>query len=149
MDNIKIVNASLNDSDALADMFDLYRQFYRQPSDVKGVREFISERLEKNDSVIYVAKQGDVYTGFVQCYPLFTSVGMKKLWLLNDLFVRENFRGKGISRLLINRCKTLARETQAKGLMLETEITNAVGNWLYPQEDFKLIDKSNFYFWQA
>jgi len=88
------------------------------------------------------------YAGFVQCYPLFTSVGMKKLWLLNDLFVKPEFRGRDISKQLISRCKQLAKDTGAKGLMLETEKSNTIGNKLYPQEGFVLNDSSNFYVWE-
>ena len=141
--------ATLTDLDSLAEMFDLYRQFYRQQPDLSGARTFISERIRLKDSVIYVAKDKNDYTGFVQCYPLFTSVGMKKLWLLNDLYVKHEFRSKGISKQLISKCKQLAKDTGAKGLMLETEKSNTIGNKLYPQEGFVLNDSSNFYVWSA
>ena len=143
----EIVNASIGDLAPLAGMFDRYRQFYRQLSDLSGAEKFLRERINKEESVIYVSRQGTDYTGFVQCYPVFSSVAMKRLWLLNDLFIKENFRGQGISKLLIDRCKRLAVETAAAGLMLETAKTNAVGNWLYPQEGFVLNKSSNFYFW--
>ena len=144
---IKIVQATVSDLDQLAELFDLYRQFYRQPSDVAGAKKFLAERMANNESVIYAARNENMLTGFVQCYPIFTSVGMKRMWLLNDLFVKENFRGLGISKLLIEHCKQLARDTNAKGLMLETEKTNATGNKLYPATEFVLNEGSNFYFW--
>ncbi len=143
----EIATATLADIGPLAEMFDSYRQFYRQQTDLEGARKFLSERISKNESVIFIVRVNDVASGFVQCYPLFTSVGMKRLWLLNDLFVRENFRGQGISKLLMNRCKQLAKETGAKGLMLETEKTNEIGNRLYPQEGFVLNETGNFYEW--
>jgi len=148
IENLNIIEATIRDVDPLAVMFDHYRQFYRQPSDIAGAEKFISERLKLKDSVIYVAKNKNDYAGFVQCYPLFSSVGMKKLWLLNDLFVKSEFRNKGISKQLISRCKQLAKDTGAKGLMLETEKSNAVGNKLYPQEGFVLNESSNFYEWE-
>ena len=143
----KIITATIQELGPLVEMFDLYRQFYRQPSDVLGAKEFLTERIKKKDSVIFLAIQREEYTGFVQCYPLFTSVGMKKLWLLNDLFVKNEYRGQGISKMLIGRCKQLAFETGAKGLMLETEKSNAIGNRLYPEEGFVLNEGSNFYVW--
>lgn len=142
-----IEEVTSSDLDGLAEMFDQYRQFYRQPSDMEGARRFLAERISLKDSLIYIAKEENEYSGFVQCYPLFTSVGMKKLWLLNDLFVKEKFRRRGISRLLIVQCKQLARKTGAKGLMLETEKSNAPGNMLYPNEGFILNTESNFYTW--
>lgn len=143
----EIINATIAELEPLAAMFDLYRQFYRQSSDISGAKKFLSERVANNDSVIFVAKQQSEFTSFVQCYPVFTSVGMKKLWLLNDLFVKSDYRGQGISKLLIDRCKQLAIDTGAKGLMLETEKSNTIGNKLYTKEGFVLNEGSNFYLW--
>jgi len=72
---------------------------------------------------------------------------MKRLWLLNDLFVHQDARGHGISKLLIERAKQLAKDTNAAGLMLETEVSNHIGNQLYPATGFKLNEASNFYDW--
>ena len=146
---MEITEAIIGDIEELSVMFDLYRQFYRQASDIAGARAFLEERISNRESVIYIAKKESEYAGFVQCYPVFTSVGMKRLWLLNDLYVKQEFRGQGISKLLINRCKQLAHDTGAKGLMLETEKTNEVGNRLYPKEGFELIEGSNFFLWTA
>jgi GNAT superfamily N-acetyltransferase len=143
----EIINATNAELEPLAEMFDLYRQFYRQPSDIAGARKFLNDRIANNDSVIFLAKQQSDYTGFVQCYPLFSSVGMKKHWLLNDLFIKTEYRGQGISKLLIDRCKQLAKDTGAKGLMLETEKSNVIGNQLYPREGFVLNETSNFFQW--
>jgi GNAT superfamily N-acetyltransferase len=148
-EDIEISEATITDLDPLAEMFDLYRQFYRQQEDIIAAKKFISERIRVNDSVIYVAKIKNEYAAFAQCYPLFTSVGMKKLWLLNDLFVKHELRGRGISKQLISKCKQLAKDTGAKGLMLETEKSNEIGNKLYPQEGFVLNDSSNFYVWSV
>ena len=72
---------------------------------------------------------------------------MKKLWLLNDLFISEDNRGKGYATLLINKAKTWAIESNACGLSLETEISNIMANKLYIKEGFTLLKDNNFYFW--
>jgi len=72
---------------------------------------------------------------------------MKKAWLLNDLFVSKEQRGKGISKMLITAAKELAKQTDAFGLMLETEKSNDIGNNLYPSAGFELNTGSNFYEW--
>ena len=144
-----IKEATINNLEELSILFDLYRQFYRQPSNVSGAREFLNERIKNKDSIIYISINEDgTLSGFVQLYPIFTSVGMKRCWLLNDLFVKEEERKKGIARKLIDRCKKLAEDTNATGLMLETGKNNLEGNVLYPTEGFTLIDESNFYFWK-
>jgi GNAT superfamily N-acetyltransferase len=144
-----IIEANSKHIDELSILFDMYRQFYQQPSDFPNAKKFLSERIAKKESVIYISMDEGKFSGFVQLYPLFTSVGMKQLWLLNDLFVKAEYRNKGIARNLINRCKKLAEETNASGLMLETSKNNLEGNTLYPDVGFVLQEDSNFYVWKT
>ncbi len=144
-----ILEANSHHLEELSVLFDLYRRFYRQQTDIAGAKKFLTERMHNNESVIYVwSDDKGMLAGFVQLYPVFSSVRMKRMWLLNDLFVKEEFRKKGIARNLINRCKQLAMETNASGLLLETGKNNLEGNVLYPTEGFVLVDESNFYFWK-
>ena len=146
--NIRV--ATQSDIDQLSQLFDQYRIFYRKASDVEGAIEFLSKRLVQTDSIIYVSEspEGDL-NGFVQLYPLFSSTRMQKLWLLNDLFVTPASRGLGISKALIERAKQLVKETDACGMFLETEVSNAIGNRLYPSCEFTLNTESNYYEWSA
>lgn len=140
--------ATLNDLDQLSNLFDGYRVFYRKESDIASVKSFLKDRLTKSDSVIYVAENSDgELAGFTQLYPLFSSTRMKKIWLLNDLFVNPTFRGKGVSVGLIEKAKTLVIESGAHGMFLETEKTNTIGNNLYPKVGFSLNESSNYYEW--
>jgi GNAT superfamily N-acetyltransferase len=72
---------------------------------------------------------------------------MKRMWVLNDLFVREVSRGLGISKMLIEKAKDFAKETYACGIQLETAKSNIIGNQLYPSAGFELENDVNFYFW--
>jgi ribosomal protein S18 acetylase RimI-like enzyme len=143
-----IRKATIADLTQLADLFDQYRVFYKKESDVEQARIFLAERLQNGDSTIFVAEQADQkLSGFTQLYPLFSSTRMKKLWLLNDLYVNPAYRGKRISVALINKAKELAQETAAVGLMLETAKTNEIGNKLYPKTGFELDSEHNVYSW--
>jgi GNAT superfamily N-acetyltransferase len=144
----EIRNATKEDLKKLVILFDKYRIFYECSSDIKIAGKFISERLEQNDSVIFIAesKTGDL-VGFVQLYPIFSSTKMKRLWLLNDLFVEKVHRGKGIFKQLIEDAKKLCVETGACGLLLETAKTNLIGNALYPATGFVLDTEHNYYTW--
>ncbi len=138
------------DIDNLAKLFDNYRVFYRKESNINGAKSFILDRFSNNDSKIYVCEDDHKnLVGFVQLYPLFSSTRMQKLWLLNDLFVNPNHRGKGVSIKLIEKAKTLVKQSNACGMMLETEKTNLIGNNLYPKTGFKLNSDSNFYEWNV
>lgn len=144
-----IKKASIHDLPQLAKLFDEYRQFYRKESDIKGAIQFLTDRITKGESEIFVhtTEEGEL-TGFTQLYPLFSSTRMKQLWLLNDLYIKPVHRGKHISKQLLNAAKELARSTNAAGVSLETEKANQVGNMLYLATDFKLDKDHNFYFWE-
>jgi ribosomal protein S18 acetylase RimI-like enzyme len=135
------------DLDDLAGLFNDYRVFYRQETNIEKAKEFLSDRLTKNESVVFVAFAGDTMAGFVQLYPVFSSVRMKKRWLLNDLFVKEEFRGQGFSIALIEQAKELCRQTGARGFVLETAKTNVIGNRLYQKLNLQLDTEYNTYSW--
>ncbi len=145
---MKIRKAEISDIENLSQLFDAYRVWYEKNSDLEGAVRFLSDRIEKDESVIYIAEdQFGQLLGFTQLYPLFSSTRMARLWLLNDLFVDESSRGKGISILLIEKAKELVRSTNACALCLETDKTNFIGNKLYPRTGFIMNSHSNFYEW--
>lgn len=127
----EIVRASVEHLDILAGLFDGYRQFYQQPSDVAEARVFLQARLANEESVILLALGEQGGMGFTQLYPTFSSVSMKRLWVLNDLFVASHARRLGVGEALLERARVFAAETGAKGLMLETAVDNLTAQRLY------------------
>ena len=140
-----VKRASVADLDAVAPLFDAYRQFYGQGTDPAGARAFLDERLRRDESVIFLAVdegEGDEALGFTQLYPSFSSVSVRRLWILNDLFVRTGVRRGGVGRRLLERARQFAVETDAKGLTLATAVDNAAAQALYEscgwrQDEFK------------
>src|SRR5215467_14330347 len=94
--------AALADLDLLAPLFDAYRQFYRQPSDLEGARTFLQTRLEHNELVIFLALQEQKAIGFTQLYPSFSSAAMARIFVLNDLFVTPHARRRGAASALLD-----------------------------------------------
>ncbi|TAE51754.1 MAG: GNAT family N-acetyltransferase [Bacteroidetes bacterium] len=142
--------ANFSDLAPLAALFDAYRVFYGKTSDLSAATDFLSQRLERQESVVFAAfSPEEIMLGFTQLYPLFSSTRMKRLWLLNDLFVREEFRGKGISVQLIDAAKAHCIETGACALTLETSKSNIIGNQLYPRAGFTLDTDHNYYEWEV
>jgi GNAT superfamily N-acetyltransferase len=129
-----VKRAGLDDVAAVAPLFDGYRQFYGQRSDLAGAGAFLEERLRRDESVIFLALadgESSDALGFTQLYPTFSSVSLRRLWILNDLFVRPDIRRGGVGRRLLERAREWAIETQAKGLILTTAITNEAAQALY------------------
>jgi GNAT superfamily N-acetyltransferase len=141
--------ASLQDLGLLTQLFEAYRHFYQMPPDEAGARAFLRARLERGESAIFLALEttGEA-VGFTQLYPIFSSTRMRRMWLLNDLYVLPAFRGQGHSLALIDAAKQLCRHTDACGLLLETAKDNAIGNALYPRAGFALDEGHNYYFWE-
>lgn len=139
--------AKPEDVSQLSELFDQYRIFYHKDSDIPAAKRFLTERIEHKDSEIFVAEEDGSLVGFVQLYPLYSSTRMKRYWLLNDLYINENYRGKGYSKELIEQAKELAKSTNAGGILLETGKSNDIGNQLYPSCGFELYDSVNFYEW--
>jgi ribosomal protein S18 acetylase RimI-like enzyme len=139
-----IRQATCNDLEALVDLFDQYRIFYKQKSNTEGAKEFLEERLKREESVIFIAYNDQDPAGFTQLYPLFSSVNMHRTWILNDLYVNENVRGKGIGEALLKKVIKFAEETGAKGLSLETGEDNRIAQKLYEKIGF--IRETNFFY---
>ena len=119
--SVTIRPATPSDLERIAPMFDAYRQFYGKPADLDRARDFIRERLARGESVIFLAEdESGGALGFVQLFPSFTSVEARRLWVLNDLFVAEEARGRGVGRALMNAAREHAVRTGAKRLTLET-----------------------------
>jgi len=130
--SLNVTQATLDDLDALAPLFDGYRVFYRRASDLPAAREFLRERLALRESVIFIARneRGEAL-GFTQLYPCFSSVSARRLWILNDLFVAESARGLGVARALMDAAHKYARQTGAIRLVLQTARDNARAQALY------------------
>ena len=144
---MQVREAKLYDLKNLSVLFNSYRMFYEKKSDLKVAEEFLRSRIENKDSKIFICEFNNELYGFVQLYPIFSSTRVSKYWLLNDLFIDINKRGKGYSKLLIERSKELVIESKACGMMLETEKSNDIGNMLYPSTGFKKNELCNFYEW--
>lgn len=131
MTTITISRAGPADLDALAVLFDAYRQFYGQPGDVARARQWLRERLRFGESVVLLARRGGALTGFVQLYPMFSSVRTAKTWILNDLYVDAGARRQGVARTLLDAAAAFARTDGAAGISLETTLDNTAARALY------------------
>jgi ribosomal protein S18 acetylase RimI-like enzyme len=141
---VNIIRAGLEDVNVVALLFDRYRRFYGQVPDLHGAKEFLTERLKNQQSVIFLAVNEEntpaLGLGFVQLYPTFSSVRMKPIWVLNDLFVVEEARRSGVARLLMDTALVLARSTGAARLVLSTAKDNVRARSLYLALGYRIDD---------
>ena len=138
MSDLVVRPAGPADLDALAPLFDGYRRFYQQPSDLALARSFIGERLARMDTVIFIAEVDGKPAGFTHLFPIFSSTRCRRLWLLNDLFVDPTTRTRGVGKALLLAARAHAESTDACGLELATAHTNKTAQRLYESMGWQL-----------
>ncbi len=131
MNTITVRQAVLSDLEALAPLFDGYRQFYGRTSDLSAAREFLLERFNHGESVLFIAHEGNKPIGFTQLYPSFSSVSLARIFVLNDLFVCEHARRKGVASKLMSAAVDYASSLGAVRVSLSTATTNEAAQTLY------------------
>lgn len=143
-----IRKATIEDIPILSGLFNQYRIFYKQPHDIEAAKQFITERMKKEESVIFVALLDNKVVGFTQLYPVFSSVGLKRAWLLNDLFVAEEARGSGAADALLKQAQEMGAATDSRWLLLQTAITNHRAQKVYERNGWKKdSDYFSYYFY--
>lgn len=137
--------AGLEYIEDLSVLFDQYRVFYNQPSDFVAVKKFLEERLQNRDSIILVAIDSSQMVGFAQLYPSFSSVAMNRVWILNDLFVEETNRRRGVTKFLLQAVEEYAQTTGAVRIILATQISNTSAQALYKSLGY-IIDEEFYHY---
>ena len=146
---MKVIRCDLGYLPQLVPLFDGYRVFYEQVSDLNAARSFLEDRFRKNDSVIFIAIASDgTGLGFTQLYPCFSSVSMQPTYILNDLFVTSEARKKGVGEALMEKAKHFAKAKGCKGLTLETAVDNPAQK-LYQRLGFIKDTKVNHFTWES
>ena len=130
----------------LSQLFDGYRVFYKQDSDVAAAQSFLKQRFEQDDSVTFVAELDGKLRGFTQLFPSFSSVSMQRLWILNDLFVASAARKRGVAEALMAAAKEFAVSTDSKSIILETDLDNVKAQALYDKLGYSKQTDTYHYF---
>ncbi|MFW1909138.1 GNAT family N-acetyltransferase [Acinetobacter ursingii] len=128
--------ATLEHLNQLAVLFDEYRQFYGASSNLKQSYNFLKQRFENKESVIFIHVKDDVFTGFVLLYLGFSSVACSNYYILDDVYVTPIYRRQGSARQLIDTAILFARHESALRISLETQKTNVESQRLYESMGF-------------
>lgn len=142
--SMRIVTANESHLNAVARLFDLYRQFYHEPADPKLAKRFIGSNLRKQRSIILLALDTENRPlGFTQLYPGWCSVEAAPLMTLYDLYVDTDARQRGVARALMAAAQQVSRKAKACRIDLETAIDNHQAQALY--EDLGYEKEISFY----
>lgn len=141
---LQIKQASIDDINIVAPLFNAYRIFYNQASDMAGATNFLYERIVKNQSTLFIAFINVEAVGFTQLYSIFSSVSLRPALLLNDLYIAERASKLGIASALLNKAKEFGKQNNAGWLLLETAFDNYNTQSLYEKNGW--IKQNDFFF---
>ena len=145
MGDVVVRQAVLADLDPVARLFDRYRQFQGRPADLGAAREFLRARFDHGESIVFVATDGEQPLGFAQLYPSFSSVSLQRVFVLNDLFVAEEGRRRGVATLLLNALESHAWSLGASRVTLNVARPNTTAQALYEARGWKQDDQFFMY----
>jgi ribosomal protein S18 acetylase RimI-like enzyme len=144
MPSLTIRRAGVADVEALAPLFDAYRQFYELRPAPALALDFLRDRLRDDDSVVFVATPGgEGLVGFVQLYPSYCSLAADRIFVLYDLWVDPGARRAGAGRALMTAARDYAQRAGAVRLDLMTARTNRPAQRLY--ESLGWVRDERFY----
>lgn len=144
----RILRATRETIEPLVPLFDAYRMFYRQESDLAAARSFLRQRTAREESAIFWAASPVDHApwGFTQLYPSFSSISMKPVWILYDLYVVPGRRRQGVGRALMEHARRFAADSGAHSITLATAFDNVPGQSLY--ESLGYVRDQEFYYYE-
>lgn len=139
----EVRQATVDDLFQLAQLFDLYRQFYGYDSNINNCQEYIENRLANKESIIFIAENNEKkLVGFCQSYPTFCSLEVAPIIIFNDLYTLSEARGLGVATGLLKSTEKYASEAGFVRMELTTAITNNTAQSLYKSLGW---EKDNIY----
>jgi ribosomal protein S18 acetylase RimI-like enzyme len=129
--SIAIRRADLDSLDDLVPLFDAYREFYGQPSDLARARHWLERRIGGDEAIALIAGIERRAAGFALLYPGWSSVSTERVYVLNDLYVVPSFRRSGVGHALLDAAAAHARSAGAIRISLETARDNHAARALY------------------
>ena len=136
---MRIVPATLEHLDQLTPLFVRYRELFGELPYPDSSRKFLETRLRREESLIYLAlaDDDDRLLGFCQLYPSYSSLSLKRVWILNDIFVAEDARRQLVADRLIQTAKKMAKDTNAVRMRASTSRDNEVAQKVYESIGFR------------
>ena len=139
---MRIISASLEHLDHLLPMFVRYRELYGAMPQLVASKDFLAERLNNEEVIILMAFENDIAQGFCLVYPSFSSVSLRPIWIINDMYVIEDARRKHVANQLLQAIAEQARDNNVVRIRVSILISNDIAQRLYESADF--VEDQNF-----
>jgi GNAT superfamily N-acetyltransferase len=130
---VEVAPVAPDELDELLPLIAAYQRFYKVVDiDEERNRSFFCRFLAPSEiGMLLAARRDGELLGYACLYWHFSSLDPGETVLMNDLFVREEARGQGAGRTLIEASAEVARERGAHHLEWATEPSNRAAQRLY------------------
>jgi GNAT superfamily N-acetyltransferase len=133
---VRVAPLREEDLSAALPLFAGYQVFYEAtPDDAANLRFFRRFIAPSDDGLLLGAWVGGDLVGFACLYWTFSSTQAAEVALMNDLFVAEGQRGKGIGYALIDAAVEAARQRGMRQLEWLTAVDNHRAQRLYDRTE--------------
>lgn len=116
---------------SLQKLFAQYQEFYGSTPNSERNITFLQSFISGKSGQFLLAKRGEQYVGFVGMYFSYSSVKAMPILLLNDLFVAQKMRRKGVGVFLIQSALDYAKEKEFQHIRWFTQSSNTPAQKLY------------------
>ena len=132
---LEIQKLSLKNLTDMNDMFSLYQEFYEideKNIDKESNINFFKEILKNyNSGKMFVSYIDWKPVGMITLYYTYSSLSKQKVWILNDLYLLDKYRGKWYWKEMIKYSMNFFKEQWIKKMTLETHTDNIWAQKLY------------------
>ena len=102
MENLEIIKAEKKDIDDLFELINGLAKYERRPQDMTGTKEELVYWLfDRQIATSFIAKLGDKNVGYAIYYPIFGSFSARGKVHLEDIFIYDEYRGKGYGKYFL------------------------------------------------
>lgn len=91
---------------------DEYRKFCGFNLSPEATKGFFKNLHKENKAATFIAISEEYeIMGFINLYPSYSTLSLRKIWILNDLGVSSRFRRLGVAQALIKKSIEFAKES--------------------------------------
>lgn len=128
---MEVYYATAEDLERIVPLFTDYLNFYERTPKHEDIVKFLAKRLRNEESIFLYVTYKDQIIGFTQLYPSFSSLSLKRSYILNDLYVAPDYRKLGAAQALMEEAFAFCQQAGAVYVTLETHPDNVSAQKLY------------------
>ena len=142
--NYTIKRLEKSDLEKLKQLLVVFSDVFEESKTNLPEDSYLQAQLEKNETYIFVALNGDVVIGGLIGYEFALPAKNEKELYLYDLGVDKNYRRQGIASSLMNELKVCAQKNNIALVFVEAEATDSDAVGFYQSQGAEQVKVEHF-----